>query len=139
MSRQKCWRWGWWRFSGPAGAAGALKGFTGIRPSPEAALLVSKGIDLTPGQLNKGGILDQLETAFENVPIIGQIIKAPKDQVEKDAFHIAVQLAQANALMQLVTLTTSNEFDMLQKSTESVLDGTVPTSQDTNNQELNKE
>ena len=53
-------------------------------------------------------------------------------QEEKDAFNIGVQLAQSNALMQMVTLTSSPEF-------EKALDGSVPTSQDTNNQELNKE
>lgn len=53
-------------------------------------------------------------------------------QQEKDAFTIGVQLAQSNALMQMVTLTSSSEFN-------SVLDGTVPPSQDTNNQEPNKE
>lgn len=79
----------------PAGAAGVLKEFTGVKPSPEAQLLVSKGLDLTPGQLRKGGILDQLETAFENVPVIGQIIKAPKDQVEKDLQHTLIQESAA--------------------------------------------
>ena len=53
-------------------------------------------------------------------------------QEEKDAFNIGVQLAQSNALMQMVTLTSSPEF-------EKALDGSVPTSQDMNNQELNKE
>lgn len=79
----------------PAGAAGILKGLTGVKPSPEAQLLVSKGLDLTPGQLRKGGILDQLETAFENVPVIGQIIKAPKDKVEEDLRHVLIQESAA--------------------------------------------
>lgn len=54
-------------------------------------------------------------------------------QQEKDAFAIGVQLAQSNALMQMVTLTTANEFN------ESSLGGEVPPTQDTNNQEPTKE
>lgn len=79
----------------PVTGAAALRGFTGVKPSPEAQLLVAKGLDLTPGQLRKGGILDQLETAFENVPVIGQIIKAPKDKVEKDLQHTLIQESAA--------------------------------------------
>ena len=79
----------------PAGAAGAMRAFTGIKPSPEAQMLIDRGMDLTPGQLKKGGVFDQLETAFENVPVIGQIIKAPKEQVEKDLRHALIQESAA--------------------------------------------
>jgi hypothetical protein len=79
----------------PTAGAGALKLMSGVKPSAEAQLLLQKGFDLTPGQLKKGGILDQLETAFENVPIIGQIIRSPKDQVEKDLRHRLIQESAA--------------------------------------------
>jgi hypothetical protein len=79
----------------PAGAAGVLKSVSGIKPSPSAQLLINKGVDLTPGQLNKGGLIDQLETSFENFPIIGQIIKAPKDKVEEDLRHALIQESAA--------------------------------------------
>lgn len=84
----------------PAGGAAALKSMRGITPTPEAQFLLNRGMDLTPGQLNKGGFFDQLETSFENVPVIGQIIKAPKDQVEENLRHALIQESAApNAII----------------------------------------
>ena len=79
----------------PAGGAAALKRISGITPTADAQLLLNRGLDLTPGQLNKGGAFDQLETAFENVPFIGQIIKAPKNKVEADLRHTLIQESAA--------------------------------------------
>lgn len=79
----------------PAGGAAVLKSMRGITPTPEAQFLLNRGMDLTPGQLRKGGAFDQLETAFENVPVIGQIIKAPKSKVEEDLRHALIQESAA--------------------------------------------
>jgi hypothetical protein len=64
--------------------------------------------------------------------LVAMGLSQPQAQYVQMLFNIGVQLAQSNALMQMVTLTSSPEF-------EKALDGSVPTSQDTNNQELNKE
>lgn len=79
----------------PAGGATALKTMRGITPSSEAQFLLNRGLDLTPGQLKKGGSFDQLETAFENIPLVGQIIKAPKTKVEEDLRHMLIQESAA--------------------------------------------
>lgn len=77
----------------PAGAAGALKGFTGIKPSPEAALLMKEGIELTPGGLNKGGMLDMLETSYENA--LGRWITGPRQKAEQDVRHLLISKSAA--------------------------------------------
>lgn len=77
----------------PASAAGGLKGFTGIKPSPEAALLMKEGIELTPGGLNKGGMLDMLETSYENA--LGKWITGPRQKAEQDVRHLLISKSAA--------------------------------------------
>jgi hypothetical protein len=77
----------------PAGAAGAMRAFTGIKPSPEAALLMKEGLDLTPGALNKGGTLDLLETSYENA--VGKWITGPRQKAEQDVRHLLISKSAA--------------------------------------------
>lgn len=77
----------------PVTGAAALRGISGIKPSPSAQLLMKEGVQLTPGKLNQGGFLDMLETSYENA--LGKIITGPKQKAEQDIRHLLISKSAA--------------------------------------------
>lgn len=55
----------------PAVASGASKLVRGVERTPEAQALLDKGVDLTPGQMNPRGVFNQMEEAYQNLPVVG--------------------------------------------------------------------
>jgi hypothetical protein len=72
------------------GAAGAVLPYVGgtlvqsvtrgIRPSAPARELMRKNVDLTPGQMNPGSMLGQLEEAATNVWGVGPLIQSARER-----------------------------------------------------------
>jgi hypothetical protein len=58
---------------------------------------------------------------------------------ERVAFALSTHLLEAKMAMIMSTMFSKVALDQVNWNNETSLDGTVPTSQDTNNQELNKE
>lgn len=54
----------------------------GLPRTPEAQMLLDRGVSLTPGQMNPGGAVNQIEEATEHAPIIGPAVKKVRDNAE---------------------------------------------------------
>lgn len=71
---------------GIAGAAlpAAYKGWKGvtrgIAPTKDAARLMARGVDLTPGQMNPHSALGQIEESVRAVPVLGQVAEHARDR-----------------------------------------------------------
>lgn len=83
--------------------------------SPDASLLRSKGVDLTGGQLNQGSIYSNLEDGAQRVPVLGQFVKAAKDQAKQQAKEAFIVEASAPG-------TKVNPTGDLQKTLSDVAD-----------------
>lgn len=59
--------------------AGARKIAQGARRTPEAQALLNEGMDLTPGQMNPKGAINQMETGAEHVPFLGASVKGARE------------------------------------------------------------
>jgi hypothetical protein len=75
----------------PATMMGAGKLVNGVTQTPLAQALRSRGIDLTPGQLNPEGIANQLETGAQNVWGVGNLIKNARGNSEKQFQQSVIQ------------------------------------------------
>lgn len=65
------------------GAGAALKRLAkGRNMTAEARRLVDQGFDLTPGQLNRKGVINQMEEGAERVPYIGASIQNARNSVQ---------------------------------------------------------
>lgn len=57
------------------------KGITrGVAPTKEAAYLMSRGVDLSPGQMNPNSALGQIEESARALPIVGQVVDAARNR-----------------------------------------------------------
>lgn len=63
----------------------------GLTRTPEAQRLLDAGVDLTPGQLNPKGVINQLEESWESVPVVGQLIKGARDNAKSGYQRAAIQ------------------------------------------------
>ena len=75
----------------PAAVAGGKKLVNGITRTPEAQLLLDRGVDLTPGQMNPRGLLNQVEQA----PLVSNFTKGARASAEADAGRAFIQEAAA--------------------------------------------
>lgn len=77
----------------PASFVGAKKLATGITPTPEAARLLARGADLTPGQLNPDGGFNSVEEALQSVPFLGDSVKEARQNANNSVQKIAADSA----------------------------------------------
>lgn len=59
--------------------AGARKLAHGARRTKEAAALLDDGMDLTPGQMNPKGAINQMEAGAEHVPFLGAGVRGARE------------------------------------------------------------
>lgn len=51
----------------------------GVTRTPEAQRLLDQGVDLTPGQMNPGGLANKLEQAAQKVPVLDKIVSGARN------------------------------------------------------------
>lgn len=103
---------------GGLAAGGSLIGklARGLSRTPEAQLLLDKGVSLTPGQLNPAGMANQFEQISESVPGVKQIVHGARESAEQDFQRAVIQEAAAPG----ATIKPSeNIHEMLQQAYES--------------------
>jgi hypothetical protein len=79
----------------PAAGAGLGKLAHGVKRTPEAERLLAQGVDLTPGQMNPGGILNQMEESWQSVPLVGPVIRGARENAQNSFQRAATQTAAA--------------------------------------------
>lgn len=79
----------------PAAARGIGKVARGLKRTPEAEDLLRRGVDLTPGQMNPGGMLNQMEEAWQSVPGVGSVIKGARDHAQNTFQRATAETAAA--------------------------------------------
>jgi hypothetical protein len=79
----------------PAVGGVAGKVTRGIKRTPEADYLLSQGVDLTPGQMNPNGLLNQMEESWQSVPGVGAVIKGARENAQNSFQRAAVQQGAA--------------------------------------------
>lgn len=62
----------------PVGKAALEKYAAGIRPTRTARTLMNAGIELTPGQMNPSGSINQIEQMLMAVPVLGKAISGQR-------------------------------------------------------------
>lgn len=67
----------------------------GVKRTPEAERLLAQGVDLTPGQMNPGGIWNQMEEAWQSVPLVGPVIRGARENAQNSFQRAASQTAAA--------------------------------------------
>jgi hypothetical protein len=75
----------------PAAFKGGKALVGGLKRTPEAQSLLNAGVDLTPGQMNPGGMLNQAEEAWQSVPGVGSVIKGARDNAQQSFQRAAIQ------------------------------------------------
>lgn len=93
----------------------ANKAAQGLTRTPEAQRLLDAGVDLTPGQLNPKGVINQLEESWESVPLVGQVIKGARDNAKAGYRQAAIQEGAAPG----ATLARGNQAEMLDEAYQS--------------------
>lgn len=79
----------------PAAGKAIGKAAHGLKRTPEAQRLLDAGVDLTPGQMNPGGMLNQAEEAWQSVPGVGAVIKGARDNAQNSFQRVVTQQAAA--------------------------------------------
>jgi len=88
----------------------------GLSRSDAAQRLLDQGIDLTPGQMNPSGAMNQFEQASESVPGAKQLIEGSRDSAEHQWQRRVIQEGAAPG----ATIKPSgDQFDMLQQAYDS--------------------
>jgi hypothetical protein len=77
----------------PAVAMGGKTAVTGLARTPEAQLLLDKGVELTPGQANPKGMYAQFEEATQSAPFVGGAIKGAREHGEESFVKAAIREA----------------------------------------------
>lgn len=67
----------------------------GVKRTPEAQALLDRGVDLTPGQMNPSGFLNQLEESWLSVPGVGSIVKGARENAQQSFQRVATEAASA--------------------------------------------
>lgn len=98
-----------------AALATANKLATGATRTPEAQRLLDRGVDLTPGQLNPAGRINQLEEGTSSVSLVGPTIRAGRDNARSTFQRSAVQEAAAPG----TTIKQADPAQMLDDAYES--------------------
>jgi len=80
----------------PGAALGAAnKLATGATRTQEAQRLLDRGVDLTPGQLNPGGRVNQIEEGTQSIGLVGPTIAAGRQNARDTFQRAAIQEAAA--------------------------------------------
>lgn len=79
----------------PGAARAGSKVVRGVTRTPEAQALLNQGVDLTPGQMNPGGFLNQLEESWTSVPGVGSVVKGARDNAQNSFQRVATEAAAA--------------------------------------------
>lgn len=64
----------------PSAAAGYRTARAGVRPTASAQRLMREGVDLTPGQMNPAGTLNQIEEAAQALPYFGRLVGGAREK-----------------------------------------------------------
>lgn len=77
------------------------KAFTsGVNATPEARKLMNKGIDLTPGLMNREGAWNQMEQLVSRLPVVGNVITGQRKEAWKQTQNaIAQEVAPPGAII----------------------------------------
>lgn len=85
----------------PAIGAGYKAFRSGVSATPEARKLMEKGVDLTPGLMNREGAWNQMEQLVSRVPVVGNVVTGQRKEAWKQAqTAIAQEVAPPGAVVQ---------------------------------------
>jgi hypothetical protein len=80
----------------PGAVTGAAqKVGSGLSRTPEAQRLLDAGVDLTPGQLNPKGFVNQLEETVQSAPLVGPVVRGARDNARSTFQRAAAQEGSA--------------------------------------------
>lgn len=100
----------------PGAAVGAANKFaTGASRTPEAQRLLARGVDLTPGQLNPSGRVNQLEEGTSSIGLVGPTIRAGRDNARNTFQRAVIQEGAAPG----TTIKQADPAQMLDEAYES--------------------
>lgn len=105
----------------PAAMRGGGKLIHGMKRTPEAQALLNKGVDLTPGQMNPGGMWSQLEETWQSLPLVGPAITSARDNA-KNTFQHAVMKEGAAPGAQIARGEVDDMLSAVYKSFEPLYD-----------------
>jgi hypothetical protein len=88
----------------------------GLSRSPEAQTLLNAGVDLTPGQMNQSGVMNQFEQAGESIPGVKQIVHGARENAEQQFQRAVIERGAAPGT---VIRPSENLHDMLQQAYDS--------------------
>lgn len=77
----------------PAMYGGGRKAVVGANRTPEAEMLMGKGVEMTPGQANPKGMYAQFEEATQSAPFVGGAIKAAREHGEESFVKASIREA----------------------------------------------
>jgi len=85
----------------PAIGAGYKAFRSGVNATPEARKLMEKGVDLTPGLMNREGAWNQMEQLVSRVPVVGNIVTGQRKEAWKQTQNaIAQEVAPPGSVIQ---------------------------------------
>lgn len=99
-----------------AGGKAVNTAVNGMTRTPEAQMLLDRGVSLTPGQMNPGGISNQMEQAMEHVWGVGPMVKNVRDNAEHQWQAAAIQ---EGAVPGTKITPSENLHEMLQQAQDS--------------------
>ena len=67
----------------------------GLSRTPEAQLLLDKGIPLTPGQMNPKGNANLIEQSADRLPVVGPMIDSARENAEQEFGRAVIQQGAA--------------------------------------------
>jgi hypothetical protein len=67
----------------------------GLNRTPEAQALLNQGVDITPGQMNPNGLINQIEESWLSVPGVGSVVKGARDNAQNSFQRVATESAAA--------------------------------------------
>lgn len=100
----------------PGVSAAAKKLIYGLKRTTSAQALLDAGIDLTPGQMNPHGLMNQLEQSAESLGVVKQLVHPARDAAEAQWHARLIQEGAAPG----TTITPSSDLsEMLRQASAS--------------------
>lgn len=93
----------------------ATKLGTGATRTPEAQRLLDQGVDLTPGQMNPRGMVNQLEETVQSAPIVGPVVSGARNNARATFQRVAAQEGSAPGTQ----ITQAPQSDMVDQAYQS--------------------
>ena len=75
----------------PAAGATYRAARSGVRPTASARRLMDRGIELTPGQMNPRGSMNQLEEVTQALPVVGSVVREARGKGMRQFHHTIAQ------------------------------------------------